>query len=92
MPKNDLGVWSLVTGILSWVMCPVVLGVAAIVTGHASMRAVREGQADNGAMATVGLVLGWLNVILVAGGLLVWLVVALVFVGAAGIGTVTSIG
>ena len=61
-PKNDLAVWSLATGILSWVFCPLALGIAAIVTGSASRRAVQEGQANNPGMATAGLVLGWVNV------------------------------
>lgn len=92
MPKNDLAIWSLVTGILSWIMCPLVLGVAAIVTGHASRKAVREGQANNVGAATAGLILGWLNVVVVVGGLLIWLIFAVLVVGAAGFGTVTSAG
>ncbi|MFD7022671.1 DUF4190 domain-containing protein [Promicromonospora sukumoe] len=73
-PKNDLGVWSLVTGILSWVMCPLVLGVVAIVTGNASRRAVRDGLANNPGSATAGLVLGWINVGLAGLAILVWIV------------------
>lgn len=82
-PKNDLGVWSLVTGILSWILCPVVLGIAAIATGNASRRAVREGQANNPGMATAGLILGWVNVGLVGGIFAVWLLFMLIaFIGA----------
>ncbi|MFI2488596.1 DUF4190 domain-containing protein [Promicromonospora kroppenstedtii] len=72
-PKNDLGVWSLVTGILSWIMCPLVLGVVAIFTGNASRKAVREGLANNPGSATAGLVLGWINVGLFGVGILVWI-------------------
>ncbi|MFI9486376.1 DUF4190 domain-containing protein [Promicromonospora sp. NPDC052451] len=71
-PKNDLGVWSLVTGILSWVVCPFVLGVVAIVTGNASRKAVQEGLANNPGSATAGLVLGWINVALIGVAVLVW--------------------
>lgn len=68
-PKNDLGVWALVTGILSYVMCPLVLGVAAIVTGTMSRRAADQGLANNRGMGTAGLILGWINVGLVLLGI-----------------------
>ncbi|WP_020014696.1 DUF4190 domain-containing protein [Promicromonospora sukumoe] len=73
-PKNDLGVWSLVTGILSWIMCPLVLGIVAIFTGNASRKAVREGLANNPGSATAGLVLGWINVGLFGLGVVVWII------------------
>lgn len=63
-PKNDLGVWALVTGILGYVMCPLVLGIAAIITGTKSRRAADEGLANNRGMGTAGLILGWINVVL----------------------------
>lgn len=63
-PKNDLGVWALVTGILSYVFCPLVLGIAAIVTGTMSRRAADQGLANNRGMGTAGLILGWINVAL----------------------------
>ncbi|MFD6447560.1 DUF4190 domain-containing protein [Promicromonospora sp. NPDC060204] len=77
-PKNDLGVWSLITGILSWILCPLILGIVAIVTGNASRKAIREGLANNSGMATAGLVLGWINVALTAAGILVWVVFVVV--------------
>ena len=61
-PKNDLAVWSLVTGILSYVMCPILLGVAAIITGTMGRKAADEGLADNRGMATAGVILGWVNI------------------------------
>lgn len=83
-PKNDLGVWSLVTGILSWILCPLILGVVAIATGNASRKAVRDGLANNPGSATAGLILGWINVGLVGAFVLWWLAI-LVFglIGAA---------
>lgn len=77
-PKNDLGVWSLITGILSWILCPLILGIVAIVTGNASRKAIREGLANNSGMATAGLVLGWINVAVTAAGVLVWVVFVVV--------------
>lgn len=78
-PKNDLGVWSLVSGILSWILCPLILGVVAIVTGYASKKAVREGLANNVGSATAGLILGWINVGLTLLALILAVVVPLVF-------------
>ncbi|MFI2364913.1 DUF4190 domain-containing protein [Promicromonospora sp. NPDC019610] len=77
-PKNDLGVWSLITGILSWILCPLILGIVAIVTGNASRKAIREGLANNSGMATAGLVLGWINVALTGAGVLIWIVFVVV--------------
>jgi hypothetical protein len=63
-PKNDLGVWALVTGILSYVFCPLVLGIVAIIVGTMSRRAADQGLANNRGMGTAGLILGWVNVAL----------------------------
>jgi hypothetical protein len=90
-PKNDLGVWSLVTGILSWILCPVVLGVVAIAMGHASKRAVKEGQANNPGMATAGLILGWINVGLIGGFFVAWLLFALIAFLGAGVAVTTEL-
>lgn len=73
-PKNDLAVWSLVTGILSYVFCPLVLGIAAIVTGTMSRKAADQGLANNRGMGTAGLILGWINVALVVVGIVLFFV------------------
>ncbi|GAA1870777.1 DUF4190 domain-containing protein [Myceligenerans crystallogenes] len=90
-PKNDLGVWSLVTGILSWVMCPLVLGVVAIFTGYASKKAVREGLANNVGSATAGLILGWINVVVMLLALIFAVVVPVVMgLGVLGLGAAST--
>lgn len=71
-PKNSLGVWSLVLGILSWLICPVVGSIAAIITGVMSRRAVREGQADNGGLGLAGIILGWASLILTVVGIIIF--------------------
>ena len=63
-PKNGLGVWSLVLGILSYVLCGIFAAIAAIIVGGRAKQAVAAGEANNGGMATAGVVLGWINVIL----------------------------
>ncbi|MEU4383892.1 DUF4190 domain-containing protein [Promicromonospora sp. NPDC023805] len=73
-PKNDLAVWSLISGILSYVMCPILLGVAAVITGTMGRRAADEGLADNRGMATAGLILGWVNIALSVLGIVLFFI------------------
>jgi hypothetical protein len=84
-PKNDLGVWALVTGILSYVFCPLLLGIAAIITGTMSRRAADEGLANNRGMGTAGLILGWINVALVVVAIIFFVVALAVGLFAGGI-------
>ncbi|MFI2488597.1 DUF4190 domain-containing protein [Promicromonospora kroppenstedtii] len=65
--KNALGIWSLVLGILSVIMlfsCGVgfLAGIPAVITGHLSRRAQKEGLADNGGMGLAGLITGWVTI------------------------------
>jgi hypothetical protein len=68
-PKNGLGVAALVLGILSLpaaftVIFGVLFGVLAIIFGVLGRGRAKKGQANNGGMATAGLVLGILGVVL----------------------------
>ncbi|MFB9953941.1 DUF4190 domain-containing protein [Cellulomonas denverensis] len=64
-PRNSLGIWSLVLGVvglvLFWVLCPVLASVGAVITGHLSRREVRRGTANNGGMALAGLITGYIG-------------------------------
>lgn len=60
-PKNDLGVWALVLGIVSIVMCGFFAGIPAIIVGNKSRQAVRNGEADNDGMALAGIITGWIG-------------------------------
>lgn len=65
--KNALGVWSLVLGVLSVVLlfsCFVgfLTAVPAVITGHLSRRAQREGLANNGSLALGGIITGWVTI------------------------------
>jgi hypothetical protein len=68
-------VWSLVLGIASFLVVPVVGAIGAIITGHRAKKAIRRtGQTTKGeGMATAGQILGWANIPLsiVAGVLIV---------------------
>ncbi|MDR7385398.1 DUF4190 domain-containing protein [Promicromonospora iranensis] len=79
--KNALGVWSLVLGILSVVMlfsCFVgfLAAIPAVITGHLSRKAQKEGLADNAGLALGGIITGWVTIGLTA---LVVIVVAILF-------------
>jgi hypothetical protein len=57
-PKNGLGVWSLVLGILSMVCFGPFAGIPAIITGVLGRKAVATNQANNGGLALAGIILG----------------------------------
>lgn len=58
--RNNLGVWALVLGILG--VCCGPAGIGAIILGRLAQQAVARGEANNGGLATAGLVLGWVSV------------------------------
>ena len=66
--RNGLGVAALITGILGLfgscsVVFGVLLGITAIILGFVARGRVNRGQASNGGMATAGIVLGSLAII-----------------------------
>lgn len=67
--KNGLGTGALVTGVLSIVMCALVvigaiLGIIAVVLGAAGLRHAREGRANNPGVARAGLITGAVGILL----------------------------
>lgn len=68
--KNNLGVWSLVLGIAGLLCCGIFTGVPAIILGNRSRRAEALGQANNGSMGHIGIILGWIAVVLGVLGLI----------------------
>ncbi|HVD01328.1 MAG TPA: DUF4190 domain-containing protein [Candidatus Dormibacteraeota bacterium] len=73
---NTMAVVSLATGIASWFVLPLVGGVVAVITGHLAKKEIRQTGEQGDGLATVGLVLGYLHLAVVA---LVVLVLILVF-------------
>lgn len=63
-PKNNLAVWSLVLGLVGLFVCGFVTGIAGIVVGTKAKQAVARGEANNGGMATAGLVISWIATVL----------------------------
>lgn len=77
---STLALISLIAGIISWFMAPLVGGVIAVITGHMAMRELRESQGalTGEGLAKVGLILGYLHLaVLVLGFCLVAVLLAL---------------
>ena len=60
--KNSLGVWALVLGILSIVCCGFFTGIPAVILGNKSKAAAAQGQANNGNLGNIGMILGWVGI------------------------------
>ena len=73
LPRTSTtAVLSLVFGILSWCVLPLVGAIVAIVTGHVARGEIRRappGTLEGDGMAVAGLVLGWTNLALMVLGL-----------------------
>ena len=63
---SPLAVVSLVTGLLSWVILPLVGALVAIVCGHMARGEIRRDpdRLDGDGLALAGLILGWVNIAL----------------------------
>lgn len=68
-----LAIVSLVSGILAWVCLPFVGSLVAVICGHAARSEIRNalpGSIEGDGMAVAGLVLGWLQLVLLVVGIL----------------------
>lgn len=54
---------SLIFGILSWCLLPIIGAIVAIITGHMARGEIKRsnGTLDGDGLATIGLVLGWVH-------------------------------
>jgi hypothetical protein len=71
---STAAVISLVFGIVSWIMLPLLGALVAIIAGHMARAEIRREGTDGDAMALVGLILGYLNI-----GLALLMVLAILF-------------
>ena len=66
-PRNEVGVASLILGLVAlltcWLMVGVPFGIAAVITGDTARRRVQRGQANNPRVATAGIVLGAVSIV-----------------------------
>lgn len=76
-----MAIVSLLSGIAAWCIIPVIGAIVAVVTGHLAKREIRESgrRTDGEAMATIGLWLGYAQLLLV---LLAVFIVAVIIVAA----------
>lgn len=67
-PRNEVGVASLLLGLVGlitcWMMLGVPFGIAAVVTGDIARRRVARGEASNPRTALAGMVLGVIAILL----------------------------
>jgi hypothetical protein len=75
---NTLAIVSLICGIISWFAVPVVGGVVAVVTGHMAKGQIRRTGEQGNTFASIGLILGYLHLAVVA---LILLALVLLFLG-----------
>ena len=87
---NSLAIVSLVAGIVSYFLLPLIGAVAAIITGGIAKRQIREsaGRMKGKGMANWGIILGWVNIGL---GLVVVCFIVLVITGIIGAGAFFAI-
>ena len=74
-PTNTLAVISLVAGIASFVILPVIGAVAAVVTGHIARGQIRTTGEQGGGMAVAGLILGYVHLALAVIGIAIAVIV-----------------
>jgi uncharacterized protein DUF4190 len=82
-PTSTLSLTSLMMGIIGWIFLPVVGGLIAIITGHLAKKEIRQsdGLLAGDGLATVGLLLGYANLVLGLCGCLAILLFPALFAG-----------
>lgn len=85
--KNSLGVIALVSGIVGFFIW--LAGIVAIITGFMSLKAVKNGQANNKGMGLTGLILGIFTTVV---GLIVTVIVVVMVVIGAGVANSSPTG
>ena len=77
-PRNEVGVASLLVGLVAlltcWLLIGVPFGIAAVITGDVARRRVQRGEANNPRIAVAGMALGAVSIAagLVAIGYYAW--------------------
>ena len=88
-PPNDTpGLVALLAGIGSWLLCPIVLSIVAIIFGRQGMRLAAAGQANNGTFAKVGYWLGIISLVVSILAIIFWIFVVILAVAS---GSTTSL-
>jgi hypothetical protein len=81
-PTNTLAIVSLVAGIASYVVLPIIGAIAAIVLGHMARGQIRRTGEGGSGFALAGLILGYVHLVIAVIAIVVVVIVAVV-IGAA---------
>jgi hypothetical protein len=73
-PTNGLATASLIFGIISFFLCPLVGSITAVICGHVAHSQIRRTGESGSGMATAGLVLGYINLVGMGLFLAFWIV------------------
>ena len=76
--KNGLGTWALILGILSFFCGGFITGIVAVILGKQSKKAQANGQASNGNLGQIGMVLGWIAIIISVLVIIGWIVLIII--------------
>jgi uncharacterized protein DUF4190 len=70
---NSAAIASLVFGIASWLVCPFIGGVVAVILGHVARGQIRRTGEGGGGLAIAGLILGYLHLAAAVVVTFIWL-------------------
>ena len=70
---NSMAIVSLVSGILAWLLCPLLGGALAVIFGHVARGQIKQSGEAGGGMAIAGLVLGYANLGVTALVIVAWI-------------------
>jgi hypothetical protein len=71
-PDNNMGLWAMILGIVSFFVGGLILGIPAIVMGVSGRKKAEAGQATNGGQALAGIILGSLSTVLTVFSIIFW--------------------
>lgn len=66
---NGLAITSLVFGILTWLLLPLIGAIIAIITGHIARSQIKRDGQDGAGLALAGLILGYINIVIASIGI-----------------------
>jgi len=83
-PTNTLAIVSLVLGIASYVVVPIIGAIAAVVTGHMARGQIKQTGEGGSGLALAGLILGYVHLALAVIGIVIAVIVVII-IGAAAV-------
>lgn len=75
---NGFAVASLIAGIATWVLCPVIAAIVAVICGHAARSQMKLSGEGGSGMAVAGLILGYIQIAIVGVFAVFWVLVLVI--------------